>query len=87
MKMLIAILIVAFALNFIRNRKWKLLRTVHGHESYYAVVGKLRNHGVPYKIRTPITFGGRSFHDNTQYDIYVKEEDEHMAVAALREHQ
>ncbi|RJS62568.1 hypothetical protein CJ483_12595 [Bacillus sp. PK3_68] len=69
------------------NRKWKLVRTVHGHESYYMVVGKLKSNGVSYKTKTPINFGHRSFSDNTQYDIYVKKEEEHKAITALREQQ
>lgn len=84
---LMSVFVGGAALSFIHHRKWKLVRSVHGHESYYIVVGKLKNNGVSYKTKTPINFGHRGFNDNTQYDIYVKKEDEHIALTALREHQ
>lgn len=67
------------------NRKWKLLHTTFGHENYYKAVAKLKSAGVKYKTKTPLNVNNRErFNDNTQYDIYVKKEDEHLAQRAMQ---
>ncbi|MED0666889.1 hypothetical protein P4T04_11250 [Bacillus badius] len=90
--MSVALILLLFAcmigtlFSWMHQRKWKLLRTVHGQESYYAIIGKLKNKGILYKTKIPVHFGGRGFNDTTQYDIYIKKEEEHAAVEALHEH-
>ncbi|WP_066062866.1 hypothetical protein [Neobacillus soli] len=77
-------LIISF-LQFLLNRKWTLIYTAIGYENYFGVIGKLKKAGVKYKSKTPMNFRvDARFKDNTQYDIYVKKEDEHFANKALQ---
>ena len=69
-----------------RDRNMKLIYTAFGQENYFKVIAKLKRDGVKYKVRIPLqNFGDseRSFNDNTQYDIYVKNEEAHRAGNAL----
>jgi hypothetical protein len=67
------------------NRNWKLIYTAFGDDNYFKIVSKLNEDGVKYRteipgnLRTP-----RTYNDNTQYDIYVKKEDEHKAAHAMQ---
>lgn len=72
-------------LKLVLNRKWKLFYTALGSEEYFRIVGKLKNEGVKYKVETPVTAMrvGR-YRDDSQYEIYVKEEYESKAHAAIR---
>jgi hypothetical protein len=48
------------------------------------IIAKLNAAGVKYKTKSPVsTRGDARFNDQTQYDIFVKKEEEHMAHAAL----
>jgi hypothetical protein len=71
---------------YLSNRKWTLLYTAFGSENYFGVIGKLKTAGINYKSKTPINFRGSEsrFLGNTQYDIYVKREEEHLANEALQ---
>jgi hypothetical protein len=67
------------------NRKWKLFYTAFGQENYFKVVSELKANGVNYKVEIPSRLNYyRSFNDNTQYDIYVKKEDAHLAANAMQ---
>ncbi|GED69334.1 hypothetical protein BRE01_30360 [Brevibacillus reuszeri] len=69
-----------------------LIYTAFGHEKYLQIVHKLRAAGVQFRTRTysqesnqlgSQTFGFFPRNDFTQYDIYVKKEDEHKALMAI----
>jgi hypothetical protein len=87
-------LLIAFAFIVIvvtvwpKFRKWKKVYTVFGYEQYFHVVGKLKAAGISYKSKTP--FDARKKHpfpvkDTTQYDIYVKNEQEHLALKVIHQ--
>ncbi|MFP3392703.1 hypothetical protein [Brevibacillus sp. SIMBA_040] len=69
-----------------------LIYTAFGHEKYLQIVHKLRAAGVQFRTRTysqqgnqfgsPV-FGLFPRNDFTQYDIYVKKDDEHKAQMAI----
>lgn len=89
MKTVIAFLVIVFLvfsfLKFYFNRKWKLFYTAFGSDTYFMVAAKLNAAGVKFKTNTPVNLRTDArFKDFTQYDILVKEEDEHRAQAALR---
>ena len=63
-----------------------LVYSAFGNDDYYKVVGKLSGGGVSYEtvsIRNSNINQYFSNNDNTQYDIYVKEEDKHIAERAI----
>ena len=63
-----------------------LVYSAFGNDDYYKVVGKLSGGGVSYEtvsIRNSNSNQYFSKNDNTQYDIYVKEEDKHKAELAM----
>jgi hypothetical protein len=84
------LLLIFVAYTFCRyliNRKWRLIYTAFGYEKYFCIVSALKTEGIKFKTNTPI--GGirnREFinHDFTQYDIYVKKEEEQRAINALK---
>ena len=60
--------------------------TAFGHEQYYKVINNLQKHGVSYEtvtIRNPNMNNFARNNDLTQYEIYVKEEDQHKAQQAI----
>jgi hypothetical protein len=68
------------------NRNWALIYTAYGNEKYFSIIAKLKAEGVKFRINIPNRgFDNRvdRFKDNTQYDIYVKKDEEHIAVKAL----
>jgi hypothetical protein len=68
------------------NRKWILIYTAFGYEKYFCVASALKDGGVKYKTNTPIgAIRNRELinHDFTQYDIYVKKDDEGRAISAM----
>lgn len=70
-----------------RYRNMNLIYTAFGQENYFNFIAKLKADGVAYKVRIPgQAFGDRErpVIDNTQYDIYVKKADAHLASDALR---
>jgi hypothetical protein len=71
-------------LRYYLNRKWLLIYTAFGYENYFKEIAKLQNAGVKYKSKTPYNIRGEAgLKDITQYNIYVKKEDEHLAHQAL----
>lgn len=66
-----------------------LLYTAIGDDNCMRIVGKLNDAGIPYKSRAHGTHAGtgkRSLGFDTklsQYDIYVKKDDEHKARVAI----
>lgn len=73
---------------FLFSRHRCLIYTAFGHEQYAKIVGKLQTHGVPYRTRMWFTNSSNSsweFVDYTQYDIYVKKEDEYKAQQAIHD--
>lgn len=59
-----------------------LVYSAFGNDDYYKVVGKLSGGGVSYEtvsIRNSNSNQYFSKNNNTQFDIYVKEEDKHKA--------
>lgn len=78
-----ALLISLLQLYF--NRKWLLFYTAFGYDQYFMIIAKLNAAGVKYKTKSPVsTRGDARFKDQTQYDIFVKKEEEHKAHAALQ---
>ncbi|MFF2879244.1 hypothetical protein ACFVR2_23420 [Gottfriedia sp. NPDC057991] len=65
------------------NQKWKLIYTTYGYQNYFMIIGKLKKNGIEYKTKLPMNFSGRRFNENTQYDIYVKKDLEHLALQSL----
>jgi hypothetical protein len=85
--MILSVFIFIYIIKAISNRNWKLIYSTYGHEEYYKVIGKLKSEGVKFKAETPHRgYDHRidRFMDNTQYDIYVKKEDESLAYMALQ---
>ncbi|WP_456277844.1 hypothetical protein [Bacillus sp. AK128] len=75
-----SVLLLYACLSMYLNRKWVLYSTTFGYENYFKLVSRLQQSGIRYKTKTPLgtqrhrdLLGNR---DNTQYDIYVKKEDE-----------
>ncbi|MFC4799549.1 hypothetical protein ACFPA1_09280 [Neobacillus sp. GCM10023253] len=69
------------------NWNWKLIYTAYGNEEYFKIIAILKTEGIKLKIETPyrgIDSRITRFKDNTQYDIYVKKDEEHLAVKALQ---
>ncbi|MGZ0050528.1 hypothetical protein [Brevibacillus gelatini] len=68
-----------------------LVYTAFGHEQYLQVVHRLSAHGVPFRTRSHLyanrflsdSAGMFPREDRTQYDIYVKKEDEARAYQAI----
>lgn len=85
----ILVLVFLFLLivqNFL-TRKWKLIYSAHGTKKYFEVIGNLQTEGMKFKVETPNRgFNHRidRFLDDTQYDIYVKKEVEHLAFKAIQ---
>lgn len=78
-------IILGFIRSF-RNRHWSLIWTAFGYVDYFKVMGKLKREGITCKVETPdrgISTRTDRFKDNTQYDIYVKKEEERKAIAVL----
>lgn len=70
--------------------KKKLIYTAFGNEEYFRIVGRLKSFGVKYSTKTNIDFTrSRNITTSrfTQYDIYVREEDEHKAIEAIHKKQ
>jgi len=75
-------------LYFIFSKKKCLVYTAFGSSDYSKVIGKLQNSGIPYRTRIISNNSSRHNHYvgrtiNTQYDIFVKKEDEHRALNAI----
>jgi protein associated with RNAse G/E len=91
MGMIIAVLVSLFILfeltKMILNRNWKLISTTFGNEEYFRIIAKLKTEGIRYKTDSPNRFSTHRterFKGITQYDIYVKKEEERKAIRALQ---
>lgn len=89
MKTVIIILVVfALLISLLQlyfKRKWLLFFTAFGYDQYFMIIAKLNAAGVKYKTKSPVsTRGDARFKDQTQYDIFVKKEEEYKAHAALQ---
>ncbi|MET1180236.1 hypothetical protein ABG775_20065 [Peribacillus simplex] len=65
---------------------WTCIYTAFGNENYFKVVAKLEREGIRFKTKTPMNLGSDNFqhrHENTQYDVFVKKEQEHIAQMAV----
>jgi hypothetical protein len=77
-------LVLHATIQLVSNRNWKLLYTAFGSENYFKVIGKLKSAGIKHKTKSRVNLGHENnFKDFTQYDIYVKKEDEHKTQTAL----
>ncbi|MDN4074963.1 hypothetical protein [Fictibacillus terranigra] len=85
---LILLLIIILILRIVSNWNWKLVYSTYGSEDYFKIVEKLKTEGIKFKTGTP----NRGFDHNIdrfkestqQYDIYVKIDEEYLAVKALQ---
>ncbi|MBM7661397.1 hypothetical protein JOC85_002200 [Bacillus mesophilus] len=64
------------------NRNWVLYTTTFGYQNYFQVINRLQSAGIIYKTKTPLgAYRNRdTFEDYTQYDIYIKKEDQGRAL-------
>ncbi len=66
-----------------------LVYVAFGNENYARIAGRLQSKGIPYRTKSdnlgynPSQLFPRI--ENTQYEIYVKPEDEHRALQAIHE--
>lgn len=83
---LIIIALISSLIQYLSNRKWTLIYTAYGSENYFGVIEKLKTAGVHFKSKSPINLRSNETRskDYTQYDIYVKKEEEHLAYEALQ---
>lgn len=68
-------------------KNWVLIYTAYGNEEYFGIIAKLKAEGVKHRTHIPNKgFDNRveRFKDHSQFDVYVKKEDEHKAVKALK---
>ncbi|PGS56827.1 hypothetical protein [Bacillus sp. AFS041924] len=79
----ITIIVLYSFIQLYLNRKWKLIYTAFGYQNYFIIIGKLKKNGIEYKTKLPINLRSRQFDENTQYDIYVKNDSEHLALQSL----
>jgi hypothetical protein len=66
-----------------------LVYTAFRHEQYFSIANQLRNHGIRFRTKSYRPHAASPSHqmvgrsDFTQYDIYVKEADQHQALQAI----
>ncbi|WP_042352393.1 hypothetical protein [Bacillus massiliigorillae] len=83
----ILVCMIISLVRFFSNRNWVLIYSVFGNEEYFKIIAKLKAKGVKYKVKVPFRgFESRTerFVDQTQYDIYVKKDEEYLGVKTLR---
>lgn len=78
-----SVVIITILIKTINKRNWKLLYTAYGSEDYFKIISMLKEQRINYKVEVP--FGGfdsriNRFKDNTQYNIYVRKNQEHLAI-------
>lgn len=73
-------------LTYIFSKHKCLVFTTFNHDDYFKVASKLQHHGVTYRTK----FTGRNKGEigverlgPTQYDLYVKKSEEHLASKAI----
>ena len=82
---LFLVILIILIVQLILNRKWTLIYTAFGYDTYFEIAAKLKSAGVKFKTKTPLNFrDAERFKDNTQYDIYVKKGEEHLVYEALQ---
>jgi hypothetical protein len=68
---------------FLFSKHRRLVFTAFDLSEYYDAVNKLKNHGVSYRSRITSYDKGTNRNDNSQYDIYVKKDEEYLAEKAI----
>lgn len=66
-----------------------LLYTAFGNEAYIKIASRLKTAGIKFQtqiVRNPNTYQTIGHNDKAQYDIYVKEEDQHKAQEVIHKH-
>ncbi|WCN38635.1 hypothetical protein [Aneurinibacillus uraniidurans] len=83
------IFILVMVRSFKSRKNRCLVYTALNHDDYFKIVARLKSAGISYAVKTPSNSGyptpsGYSTsHDYTQYDIYVKKENQHKAQQAI----
>ena len=83
---LVFVIACAVTAKLISYKYWRCIYTAFGNENYYKVVAKLERDGIQFKTKTPMNLGSGNFqnrHETTQYDVFVKKEQEHLAQRAI----
>lgn len=83
---LVFLLACAVTAKLISYKYWTCIYTAFGTDNYFKVVAKLESEGIQFKTKTPMNLGSESFqnrHETTQYDVFVKKEQEHIGQRAL----
>lgn len=90
MYIIIGILVVVIAcvltVKIISYKYWTCIYTAFGNDNYFKVIAKLENEGIQFKTKTPMNLGSTDFQNRnktTQYDVFVKKEDEQAAQRAI----
>ena len=79
----IACIVIAKLISY---KYWTCIYTAFGNENYFKVVAKLEREGIQFKTKTPMNLGTDNFHnrhETTQYDVFVKKEQEPIAQRAI----
>ncbi|MFH0066272.1 hypothetical protein [Peribacillus sp. NPDC056705] len=83
---LVFVIACAVTAKLISYKYWTCIYTAFGNENYFKVVAKLEREGIRFKTKTPMNLGSDNFqdrHENTQYDVFVKKEQESIAQRAV----
>ncbi|MEF2093596.1 hypothetical protein V3595_02830 [Bacillus sp. CFBP9009] len=83
---LVFVIACAVTAKLISYKYWTCIYSAFGNENYFKAVAKLKREGIQFKTKTPMNLGSESFqnrHETTQYDVFVKKEQEHIAQRAL----
>ncbi len=83
---LVFVIACAVTAKLISYKYWTCIYTAFGNDDYFKVVAKLEREGIRFKTKTPMNLGSDNFqnrHENTQYDVFVKKEQEHIAQMAV----
>ncbi|WP_373921292.1 hypothetical protein [Peribacillus muralis] len=84
--MLILIIACFVTAKLMTYKYWTCIYTAFGHDNYFKVIAKLESEGVRFKTKTPMNLGSTDFQNRnktTQYDVFVKKEDEQAAQRAI----
>lgn len=83
--MFIPVLVVYGVVEIFSEKGWTSVYTALDDESYFRVVGKLKQAGIRYKTKSSFNLTTTPFGGNRQrhYEIFVKEEDANNAYYAL----
>ncbi|GEN34093.1 MULTISPECIES: hypothetical protein [Aneurinibacillus] len=88
----LGVIIVLPAISSLKEREYRcLVYTAFNNNDYFKATSRLRAAGIKYDIKIrlnsgyPSPSGYSTSHDYTQYDIYVKKEEEHKAQRAIHD--